>query len=139
LDHIRLAKYILRYLKGTSDLKILYNGGGGNGLYGYSDSSWANDHDDLHSTSGFVFLLADSAISWSLHKQKTAAQSTTEAEYMALTDAANQAMWYRMYLEELGYQVTNPILLHEDNKESVIFPSNRLLEDDPSTSHSNIM
>jgi hypothetical protein len=119
LDHIKLAKYVLRYLKGTSNLKLLYNGGGSNGLYGYSDLSWADDRDDLHSTSDFMFLLADGTISWFSRKQKTAAQSTTEAEYMALTDAINQAIWYQIYLKELGYQVTDPILLHKDNKRSV--------------------
>ena len=90
--YIRLAKYVLSYLKGTSDLKLLYDGGRGNGLYGYSDSSWADDRDDRHSTSGYVFLMADAAISWCSHKQKTAAQSTCEAEYMELADASNQAM-----------------------------------------------
>jgi Reverse transcriptase (RNA-dependent DNA polymerase)/Integrase core domain/gag-polypeptide of LTR copia-type/GAG-pre-integrase domain len=115
-QHIRLAKYVITYLKGTSDLKLRFDGAGANGLYGYSDSSWANDPDDLHSTSGYVFLLADAAISWCSRKQKTTAQSTCEAEYMELADAGNQAMWYRMFLEELGYDVRDPILLHEDNK-----------------------
>ena len=96
---------MLRYLKGTSDLKLVYLGALGNGLYGYSDSSWGDNLDDRHSTAGHVFLLADDAISWSSRKQKTAAQSTTEAEYMALADTGNQAMWYRMCLEELGYDV----------------------------------
>jgi hypothetical protein len=63
LDHIRLAKYVLCYLKGTSDLKLLYNGGCRNGLYGYSDSSWGDNLDDRHSTAAYVFLLANAAIS----------------------------------------------------------------------------
>jgi hypothetical protein len=118
-DHIRLAKYVLRYLKGTSDLKLLYDGGRRNGLYGYSDSSWGDDPDDRHSTAGYVFLMADAAISWCSRKQRTAAQSTTEAEYMGLADAGNQAAWYAMFLEELGYDVRDPIPLHGDNKGSV--------------------
>src|SRR5882757_832549 len=118
-QHINLAKYVLRYLKGTSDLKLVYLGALGNGLFGYSDSSWGDDPDDRHSTAGYVYLLADAAISWTSRKQKTAAQSTTEAEYMALADAGNQAAWYRMFLEELGYDVRDPIPLHEDNKGAV--------------------
>ena len=117
--HIRLAKYVFCYLKGTSDLKLVYDGALGNGLYGYSDSSWGDNLDDRHSTSGYVFLLADAAISWCSRKQKTAAQSTTEAEYMELAEAGNQAAWYRMFLEELGYDVKDPIPLHEDNHGSV--------------------
>jgi hypothetical protein len=115
-QHMRLAKYVLTYLKGTSDLKLRFDGGGANGLYGYSDSSWADDPDSRKSTSGFVFLLADAAISWCSRKQKTVAQSSTEAEYMQMADAGNQAMWYRMFLEELAYDVQNPIILHVDNK-----------------------
>ena len=118
-DHIRLAKYVLRYLKGTSDLKLIYDGERRNGLYGYSDASWGDDPDDRHSTAGYVYLLADAAISWCSRKQRTAAQSTTEAEYMALADAGNQAAWYRMFLAELGYDVRDPIPLHGDNKGSV--------------------
>ena len=118
-DHIRLAKYVLRYLKGTSDLKLLYDGGRRNGLYGYSDSSWGDDPDDRHSTASYVFLLADAAISWCSRKQRTAAQSTTEAEYMGIADAGNQAAWYAMFLEELGYDVRDPIPLHGDNKGSI--------------------
>jgi len=117
--HIRLAKYVLSYLKGTSDLKLVYTGGSGNGLYGYSDSSWGDVPDDRHSTAGYVFLLANAAISWCSRKQKTAAQRTTEAEYMSLAKAGNQSTWYRMFLEELGYEVWDPILLHGDNNGSL--------------------
>jgi len=118
-EHIRLAKHVLRYLKGTSDLKLVYDGAQANGLFGYSDSSWADDPDDRHSTAGYVYLLADAAISWCSRKQRTAAQSTTEAEYMALAEAGNQANWYRMFLEELGYDVCDPVPLHGDNTGSV--------------------
>jgi hypothetical protein len=90
-QHLRLAKYILSYLKGTVDYRLRYDGARGDGLHGYSDSSFGDQANDCHSTSGYVFLLADAAISWCSCKQKTVAQSTTQAEYMALTDVANQA------------------------------------------------
>ena len=116
---MRLAKYILTYLSGTSDLQLCYDGTCGEGLYGYSDSSLGDQADDYHSTLGYVFLLANAAISWCSRKQKTVAQSTTQAEYMALADAANQAAWYRSFLMELGYEVSDPIPLHGDNKGAV--------------------
>src|SRR6267154_1089202 len=117
--HIRLAKYVLSYLKGTSDLKLVYTGGSSDGLYGYSDSSWGDVPDDRHSTAGYVFLLVNAAISWCSCKQKTTAQSTTKAEYMSLAEAGNQSAWYRMFLEELGYEVWDPIPLHRDNNGSL--------------------
>ena len=65
--HIQLAKYVLMYLKGTSDLKLRYNGCG-DGLHSYSDSSYGDNPDDQCLTSGYVFQLADAAISWCSHK-----------------------------------------------------------------------
>src|SRR6266446_2037415 len=118
-QHTRLAKYVLTYLKGTSDLKLQYDGARGQGLHGYSDSSYRDDPDDRHSTAGYIFLLADAAISWCLCKQRTAAQSTTEAEYMGMAEAGNQAAWYRMFLEEIGYDLRDPTPLHGDNKGAV--------------------
>jgi hypothetical protein len=118
-QHLRLAKYVLSYLNGTADLRIRYDGARGDGLHGYSDSSLGDDADDYHSTSGYVFLLADAAISWTSRKQKTVAQSTTQAEYMALTDASNQAAWYRSFFSEIGYEISDPIPLHGDNKGAV--------------------
>src|SRR5258707_12872786 len=95
---------------------LCYVGANGSGPNGYSYSSWGDKTDDCHSTSGYVYMLMNGAISWSSRKQRTAAQNTTEAEYMAMTDAANQAAWYRSFLTELGYSVDNPIPLHGDNK-----------------------
>ena len=89
------------------------------GLHSYSDSSLRDQANDHHSTSGYVFLLANAAISWCSCKQKTVAQSTTQVEYMVLADATNQATWYRSFLMELGYEVSDPIPLHGDNKGAV--------------------
>ena len=101
------------------DKRIVYDGADGDGLHGYTDSSLADQTDDRHSTSGYVFLLANGAISWSSRKQKTVAQNTTEAEYMAMTDTANQAAWYGSFLEELRFSVDDPIPLHGDNKGAI--------------------
>jgi len=68
-QHTRLAKYVLTYLKGTSDLKLRYDGARSQGLHGYSNSSYGDDPDNQHSTAGYVFLLADTAISWCSCKQ----------------------------------------------------------------------
>ena len=123
-QHLCLAQYVLSYLLGTMDARIRYDGASGDGLCGYSDSSMADRTDDRHSTSGFVFLLANGAISWTSRRQHTVAQSTTEAEYMALADAANQAAWYRNFLLELGYSVDSPIPIHGDNKGAVDLAEN---------------
>ena len=117
--HLQLMQYILSYLVGTVETRLVYDGASGDSLHGYSDSSLGDQADDRHSISSYVFLLADGAISWSSHKQKTMAQNTTEAEYMAMTDTANQAAWYQSFLMELGYEVDDPIPLHGDNKGAI--------------------
>ena len=63
-EHIKYAKYVLRYLKGTKELKIKYNRSSDARLIGYSDSDWGENRDDRHSTSGHVYLMANGAISW---------------------------------------------------------------------------
>ena len=105
-QHLRLAQYILSYLLKTKDMCLSYDGAEGDGLHSYTDSSLGDQTDDQHSMCGFVFLLANAAIGWASRKQRTIAQNTTEAEYMAMADASNQGVWYRSFLAELGYSVT---------------------------------
>ena len=63
-EHIKYARYVLRYLKGTKELKIKYDGASDARLIRFSDSDWGENSDDHHSTSGHVFLMANGAISW---------------------------------------------------------------------------
>ena len=69
-EHIKYAKHVLWYLKGTKDLKIKYDGDSDARLIGYSDSDWGGNRDDHHSTSGHIFLMANGAISWHLSDKK---------------------------------------------------------------------
>jgi len=63
--HLLAAKRVLRYLKGTSDFGIFYKRGGNNELLAYTNSDYAGDLDDRKSTSGYVFLLCSTVVSWS--------------------------------------------------------------------------
>ena len=92
-EHIKYAKYVLRYLKGTKELKIKYDGASDARLIRYSDSDWGENRDDHHSTSGHVFLMANDAISWASQRQKTVALSVGEAECMELASTGRQAAW----------------------------------------------
>ena len=66
-EHIKYAKYVLRYLKGAKELKIKYDGASDARLIGYSDSDWGENRDDHHSTSGHIFLMANSAMLYPGH------------------------------------------------------------------------
>ncbi|KAE8670621.1 Detected protein of unknown function [Hibiscus syriacus] len=93
---------ILRYIKVTSNVALCY--GGSNLLInGYVDSDYAEDLDESKSTTGYVFKIAGGAVSWVSKLQSIVATSTTEAEYVAATQASKEAIWLKMLLEELGH------------------------------------
>eukprot|EP00253_Pinus_taeda_P004978 PITA_04978 len=100
--HWQAAKRILRYIKGTKRLGILYTTSECSNLVGYADSDWAGSVDDRKSTSGYVFLMGSGDISWASKKQPIVALSTAEAEYVAATAVACQAVWMRRMLRSLG-------------------------------------
>uniref|UniRef100_A0A3Q7IZP5 Reverse transcriptase Ty1/copia-type domain-containing protein n=1 Tax=Solanum lycopersicum TaxID=4081 RepID=A0A3Q7IZP5_SOLLC len=70
-------------------------------LVGYCDSDYAGDLDKRRSTSGYVFTIANAPVSWKSTLQSTVALSTTEAEYMAITEASKEAIWLQGLLREL--------------------------------------
>ncbi|KAL8116422.1 hypothetical protein AgCh_022789 [Apium graveolens] len=78
--HMKAAKRILRYLKGTMDYGLLYHYSNEFKLVGYCDSDWAGDIDDRKSTTGYVFFIGDTSFSWSSKKQPIVTLSTCEAE-----------------------------------------------------------
>ena len=109
--HIRAAKHILRYLKKTWDLKLLFPLGQTQQhgtmhaltLEGITDLDFAGCPDTYWSISGYVFKLASATICWRNHKQRSVATSTLEAEYMALALATKQYLWLLKAIKELGF------------------------------------
>ncbi|KAE8698382.1 putative ribonuclease H protein [Hibiscus syriacus] len=96
------VKRILRYIKGTSNVALCY--GGSNLLInGYVDSDYAGDLDKSKSTTGYVFKVVGGAVSWVSKLQSVVVTSTTEAEYVAATQASKETIWLKMLLEELGH------------------------------------
>ena len=84
---------------------------------GYTDSSFQTDQDDSKSQSGYVFCLNGGAVSWKSSKQETVADSTTESEYIAASEAAKEVVWIRKFISELGVvpSCSSPIDLYCDN------------------------
>ena len=120
--HLTAVKRIFRYLKGTMDLGLRYKRAGGPVL-GYSDADWAGDHDNRHSTTGNLFMLSNGAISWLSKRQSVVALSTSEAEYVALNMAAQEATWLQKLLGELKIP-SKPITLFEDNQGAIALAKN---------------
>ena len=122
-SHESAAKRVLRYLNGTRNLGITFDGNQGLVLEGYSDADWGAG-EDRKSISGYVFTLAGGAISWSSKKQSTTALSTTEAEYIALVQAAKESIWIQGLLKELGFTTVDSNLIYGDNQGSIALANN---------------
>ncbi|KAG8480295.1 hypothetical protein CXB51_024758 [Gossypium anomalum] len=102
--HWQAVKWILRYLRKTEDVGLVFEQDEALGQFivGYVDSDFAGDLDKRHSTTGYLFTLAKAPVSWKSTLQSTVAISTTEAEYMAVTEAVKEAIWLNGLLEDLG-------------------------------------
>jgi hypothetical protein len=92
---------VLRYLKGTLDHGLWYISEHEFGLYGYSDSDWADSIHDLKSTSTYCFSACSSMVSWSNKKQSCVALSTAEAEYAVACAASKEVVWLQKLLSRL--------------------------------------
>ncbi|XP_070004555.1 secreted RxLR effector protein 161-like [Nicotiana sylvestris] len=100
-EHWKVVKTILKYLRRTKDQFLIYEDSELK-LEGYTDASFSSDRDDSKSISGYVFTLNSGAVSWKSSKQATVADSITEAEYIAASEAAKEAVWMKKFLAELG-------------------------------------
>jgi hypothetical protein len=126
-EHFSKALYICRYLRGTSNYCLSYDGASGQGLIAYTDLDWASDPEKRRSQTGYFLNLAGGAISWTSRAQKTIALSSTEAEYMALSDCSRQVVWMHTLMGELGYYL-NPVPICGDNQGSIFIASNPVTE-----------
>ena len=117
--HMTALKRVLRYLKGTQDLALNYSRGTTPALVAFSDADWAGDTETRKSTSGNVFLMCGAAVTWANRKQASVTLSTVEAEYMALSLAAQEAMWLRQFETEINCVKPEATLIWEDNTVNV--------------------
>ncbi|XP_058782988.1 uncharacterized protein LOC131657627 [Vicia villosa] len=106
--HWQALKWILRYINGSLNRVLIYGGALGEDgkavIEGYVDSDYAGCMDSRKSISGYVFTMFGTAISWKATLQKVVALSTTEAEYIALTEAVKEALWLEGFAKELKLQ-----------------------------------
>lgn len=91
-SHLKAAKRILRYLKGTQDLVLYYPTGDNFNLVGHADADYAGYLVDRKSTSGMAQFLGSFLISWGTRKQNSMALSTAEAEYVAAASCCAQLL-----------------------------------------------
>ena len=89
----------------------------------YTDADWGGDLDERKSTSGYVFLLNNGAISWSSKKQSCIALSTMEAEFVVFSAAVQEAVWLKSFLShlEIKEDASNSVLVNCDSQAAIAF------------------
>lgn len=136
-EHWAAVKRILRYLNGCENFGLLFRKSeGGLNLQGYADADWGGDKEDRKSTTGYIFLLCNAPVTWASKKQSTIAVSSTEAEYLAASQATKEALWLRKLLSECGFPQTNPTVIFEDNQGCIALSENPVHH--PRTKHFDI-
>ena len=126
-EHLKKALHIIKYLVGTRSYELVYDGKSDEGPVAFADSDWATDTDDRKSQTGYLIKLASAPVCWVSQKQKTVALSSTEAEYMALSDCTRQIKWIKTLLFELGFPIKS-IPCVSDNQGAIFLSSNEVSE-----------
>ena len=102
VDHWTAVKNILKYLKRTKDMFLVYGGDEVLVVKGYVDASFDTDLNDSKSQTGYVYILNGGAVSWCSCKQSVVAGATCEAEYMAASEPAKEGVWMKQFMSDLG-------------------------------------
>ncbi|XP_070009899.1 secreted RxLR effector protein 161-like [Nicotiana sylvestris] len=122
-SHLKAARRILRYLKGTQDLVLYYPTADSFNLIGYADTDYPGYLVDRKRTSGMAPFLGSCLISWGTKKQNSVALSTAEAECVAAASCCAQILWIKQQLEEFGV-LTEIVPLLCDNTNALYMAKN---------------
>ncbi|XP_042012477.1 secreted RxLR effector protein 161-like [Salvia splendens] len=127
--HWEALIWLLRYLKNTSKYGLCYfRCEYGVKLTGYVDSNYVNDRDKRKSTTSYVFTVCRSCISWKSQLQHIVALSTTESEYIVITEAMKEAVWLNEVLSKLNFVKTPPVVF-SDSQSAIQLCKNPVFHD----------
>ena len=119
-EHWQGVKRVLRYIQGTLKYGLMFSADGANPtLTGYSDADWGGDASTRRSTTGYVFQIQGNTVSWCSKRQACVSRSTTEAEYIALSIACQEAVWLRILLSDIQMKQCGPSTIFEDNQGAI--------------------
>jgi uncharacterized protein (DUF1499 family) len=129
-EHLNAVKRILRYIAGTIEFGCHYKHGGKElRLLGYNDTNMGGDIDLKKRTTGVMFYLGSSPVTWQSQKKKVVVLSSCKAEYITGTTAACQGVWLARLLAELKSERCMPFLLKMDNQSAIALSKNPIFHD----------
>nr|GEU43865.1 putative retrotransposon protein [Tanacetum cinerariifolium] len=118
------VKNILKYLRNTKDMFLVYDGDIKRDLRVscYTDVGYLTDTDDLKSQSGYVLVLNGGVVDWKSTNKSIFATSFAEPKYIAASDASKEAVWVRKFIARLGVVpiIKELIKMYCDNTRSII-------------------
>ena len=123
-SHGAVLNGLLRYLRGTMSYGLPYEHSTGESLVGYSDSSQNDDEDDGRRTTFHVFYFEKCPTTWCSTKQEIVALSSCEAEFMAATESAKQAIWLQELIAEVVGSECKKVTVWIDNKSAIALTKN---------------
>lgn len=119
------AKRIVRYLKGTQDLRLRLSANDKrNELFAYCDSDWAENKFDRKSQSGMYCYINGGAVMWSCKKQSVVALSSAEAEYVSISECCKEVIWLERIAKHFGINLVNPIEILTDSQSAMAMTNN---------------
>ena len=119
-QHWEVLKWVLRYLKRSQNVGLMYNGKASlsTKVEGFVDSDYAGSLDTRKSLIGYVFTMYGGAVNWKANLQLVVALSTTEAEYIVVTEAIKAAIWLKWIIKELEIE-QDLIMVFCDNQSAI--------------------
>ena len=123
-EHWMAVKRIFRYLKGSQELVLKFNGRDRKCMEAFADADWGGCNDCRRSTTGYCVVLSGACISWNSRKQPTVALSSTEAEYMSIGAVAQEIKWLLNLQELFPREIRKPFRLWNDNQGAILLSGN---------------
>ena len=123
--HWNGIKHILRYLRGTSDMRLFYSKAMEPQLLSYADAGYLSDPHKAPSQTGYIFTYGNTAISWRSVKQTMVATSSNHSKILVMHEASRECVWLRSMIQHIRESCglssikNNPTLLYEDNAASI--------------------
>lgn len=116
--------HVVGYIKNTLDYGLTYSRESDLSPVAYVDADYGGCKDTRRSTSGYVFIMAGGAVTWSSKRQATVALSTVEAEYVSMSRCAQQMVWMQNWLSEAKIKYALPGVIKGDNRGAIALTKN---------------
>src|ERR1700678_1515334 len=124
IEHWSALMHVLGYIKNTLNYGVTYSRDADFSPHAYVDADYGGCRDTRRSTSGYVFIMASGPVTWSSKRQTTVTLSTVEAEYVAMSQCAQQMVWMQSWLSEVEVKFSIPSLLRGDSRGAIALTKN---------------